>query len=40
MTVVVSATRYNVDDVVNLWDPLDTTSYGNSLIITTGTFPK
>ncbi len=37
---LLAGTRYDVDGVVNLWDPMSTSSYGDTLIIATGTFPQ
>ena len=35
---LLAATRYNVNGVINLWAPASTSSYGDDLIIATGSF--
>ena len=37
---VLAATRYNTNNVVNLWAPRSTTVYGDNLTIATGGFPR
>jgi hypothetical protein len=37
---VLAATRYNTNNVVNLWAPQSTVGYGDNLTIATGDFPR
>jgi hypothetical protein len=37
---LLAATRYATDNVINLWAPQSTSSYGDNLIIATGIFPR